>query len=103
MYRNMKHMQKRLRNDELRVLRGEVEVDETQLDDDMAALETSASEGELQPVRQAPAGFISVNKQHSMHTTDKGAGQGKGWCFNSRLHFLLLLGHPPNAGLVSEI
>lgn len=70
-------MQKRLRNDELRVLRGEVEVDETHLDNDVAGLETSASEGELQPVRQAPANFVSVREQHSMHTTEKGAGKAK--------------------------
>ncbi|KAL3151430.1 hypothetical protein ABBQ38_012438 [Trebouxia sp. C0009 RCD-2024] len=70
--KNMKQMQKRLRNDELRVLRGEVEVDETHLDNDVAGLETSASEGELQPVRQAPANFVSVREQHSMHTTEKG-------------------------------
>lgn len=70
----MKHMQKRLRNDELRVLRGEVEVDETQMDNDVADLETSASEDELQPVRQAPTDFVSVRAQHTMHTTDKGTG-----------------------------
>lgn len=70
-------MQKRLRNDELRVLRGEVEVDETHLDNDVAGLETSASEGELQPLHQAPADFVSVREQHSMHTTDKGTGKAK--------------------------
>lgn len=63
-------MQKRLRNDELRVLRGEVEVDEAQLDNDMADLDTSASEDDLEPVRQAPADFVP--EKRSMHTTNKG-------------------------------
>ena len=69
-FRDMKHMQKRLRNDELRVLRGEVEVDEAQLDNDMADLDTSASEDDLEPVRQAPADFVP--EKRSMHTTNKG-------------------------------
>ena len=70
----MKLMQNRLRNDELRVLRGEGEVDEAQLDGDTAGLELSASEGELQPARQAPADFVSVREQRSLQTTDKGTG-----------------------------
>lgn len=70
-FRDMKHMQKRLRNDELRVLRGEVEVDEAQLDNDVADLDTSASEDEVEPVRQAPADFVS--EKRSVHTTNKGA------------------------------
>ena len=67
-FRDMKHMQKRLRNDELRVLRGEVEVDEAQLDNDMADLDTS--EDDLEPVRQAPTDFVP--EKRSMHTTNKG-------------------------------
>ena len=70
--RNMKHMQKRLRNDELRVLRGEVEVDEAQLDDDSADLGSSASEDEVQPAHQAPAQLLAVTEKTSVQTTDKG-------------------------------
>lgn len=68
----MKHMQKRLRNDELRVLRGEVEVDEAQLDDDSASLATSGSEEDLQRLHQSPAQFVSIKKKRSMQTTDQG-------------------------------
>ena len=78
-FRNMKHMQKRLRNDELRVLRGEVEVDETQLESDVADLETSASEDDLQPARQAPADFVSVKETRSMQTTNKGTRSAPVW------------------------
>ena len=60
-------MQKRLRNDELRVLRGEVEVDEAQMNHDVADLDTSASEDDVEPVRQAPADFVS--EKRSMHRT----------------------------------
>ena len=49
----MKHMQKRLRDDELRVLRGEVEVDEAQLEADSADLDSSGSEDNAQQPRQA--------------------------------------------------
>lgn len=70
--KNMKHMQKRLRNDELRVLRGEVEVDEAQLDDDSASLATSGSEEDLQRLHQSPAQFVSIKKKRSMQTTDQG-------------------------------
>ena len=70
----MKHMQKRLRNDELRVLRGEVEVDEAQLDIDVADLDTSASEDDMEPVRQAPADFVP--EKRSMLTTNKGMQEG---------------------------
>lgn len=69
-FRDMKHMQKRLRNDELQVLRGEVEVGEAQLDNDVADLDTSASEDDAEPVRQAPADFVS--EKPSVHTTNKG-------------------------------
>ena len=70
-FRDMKHMQKRLRKDELRVLRGEEEVDEAQLDNDVADLDTSASEDDVEAVCQAPADFVS--EKRSMHTTNKGA------------------------------
>ena len=73
-FRDMKHMQKRLRNDELRVLRGEVEVDEAQLDNGVADLDTSASEDDMEPVRQAPAEFVP--EKRSMHATNKGTEGG---------------------------
>ena len=68
----MKHMQKRLRNDELRILRGEVEVDEAELDRDAAELDSSDSEGNLQQPRQAAAGFVSAQARSIMQTTEKG-------------------------------
>ena len=68
----MKHMQKRLRNDELRVLRGEVEVDEAQLEADSADLDSSGSEDNAQQPRQAAADFVSIKQRGSMQTTDKG-------------------------------
>ncbi len=70
--RTMKHMQKRLRDDELRVLRGEVEVDEAQLEADSADLDSSGSEDSAQQPRQAAADFVSVKQRGSMQTTDKG-------------------------------
>ncbi|KAL0048072.1 hypothetical protein WJX82_007015 [Trebouxia sp. C0006] len=70
--RTMKHMQKRLRDDELRVLRGEVEVDEAQLEADSADLDSSGSEDNAQQPCQAAADFVSVKQRGSMQTTDKG-------------------------------
>lgn len=84
-FRDMKHMQKRLRNDELRVLRGEVEVDEAQLDSNVADLDTSASEDDVEPVRQAPD-FVS--EKRSMHTTNKGAKSQRVFLFAASLHAL---------------
>ena len=63
--RTMKHMQKRLRDDELRVLRGEVEVDEAQLEADSADLDSSGSEDNAQQPRQAAADFVSVKQRGS--------------------------------------
>ncbi len=68
----MKHMQKRLRNDELRILRGEVEVDETQVDNESADPDSSGSEDNLQQPRQAAADFVSIKEKRSMQTTDQG-------------------------------
>jgi hypothetical protein len=68
----MKHMQKRLRDDELRVLRGEVEVNEAQLEADSADLDSSGSEDNAQQPRQAAADFVSIKQRGSMQTTDKG-------------------------------
>ena len=70
--RNMKHMQKRLRNDELRILRGEVEVDEAQVDNQSADLDTSGSEDICQQPRQTMADFVSLKERRSMQTTDQG-------------------------------
>ena len=68
-------MQKRLRNDELHILRGEVEVDEAELDRDAADLDSSDSESNLQQPRQAAAGFVSAQTRSTMQTTEKGKGQ----------------------------
>ena len=68
----MKHMQKRLRNDELRVLRGEVEVDEAHVDDDSASLATPDFGDDLQLLHQISADFVSTKEKRFMQTTDKG-------------------------------
>ena len=73
MCRTMKHMQKRLRDDELRILRGEVEVDEAQLENESADLDSSASEDELRQPRHAAADFVSSQERRTVQTTDKGA------------------------------
>lgn len=70
--RTMKHMQKRLRNDELRILRGEIEVDEALVDNDSAELDSSGSEDNTQQPRQAAADFVSLKAKQSVQTTDKG-------------------------------
>ena len=86
----MKHMQKRLRDDELRVLRGEVEVDEAQLEADSADLDSSGSEDNIQQPRQASADFVSIKERGSMQTTSKGALLGFCVCCSctSKLEFI---------------
>lgn len=66
-------MQKRLRNEELRILRGEVEVDEAELDSAAADLDSSSSEESLLQPRQPAPGFVSAQQQRTVQTTDKGA------------------------------
>ena len=68
----MKHMQKRLRDEELRILRGEIEVDEADLDRADADLDSSSSGDSPQQSHQPAAGFVSAPAQRAMHTTDKG-------------------------------
>lgn len=75
MRRTMKHMQKRLRDDELRVLRGEVEVDEAQLEAESADLDSSGSEDDLRQPRHAAADFVSTQERRAVQTTDKGTQQ----------------------------
>lgn len=71
----MQHMQKRLRDNELRILRGEQEVDENQVEDDDSAQSSPASSEAsfVQRSRQPAAGFVSVKEPAQAHHTDKGA------------------------------
>lgn len=69
----MQHMQKRLRDNELRILRGEQEVDENQVDNDSADNSPSSSEASfIQRARQPAAGFVSVKQPAHAQPTDKG-------------------------------
>ena len=54
-------MQRRLQEDELRVLRGEAEVDEAHVDDDSAVSEDAPSNAE-RGAQPAPAGFGTAGR-----------------------------------------
>ena len=71
----MKHMQKRLRDNELRILRGEMEVDESHLDNDSDVSASSSEASLIQRPRPSAAGFVSVREQPSAQTTHKGEVQ----------------------------
>ena len=71
--RTMKHMQKRLRDNELRILRGEQEVDESQVDNDSADASPLSSEASfVQRARQPAAGFVSLSQPPQAQPTDRG-------------------------------
>ena len=71
--RTMKHMQKRLRDNELRILRGEQEVDESQVDNDSADASPLSSEASfVQRARQPAAAFVSHSQPSQPQPTDKG-------------------------------
>ena len=54
-------MQRRLQEDELRVLRGEAEVDEAHVDDDSAVSEDAPSDTG-RGAQPAPAGFVTAGR-----------------------------------------
>lgn len=77
-------MQRRLQEDELRVLRGEAEVDEAHVDDDSAVSEDAPSDTG-QGAQTAPAGFVTAGRGPSFggggeaRTTTRGERGGSCW------------------------
>lgn len=65
-------MQKRLRDNELRILRGELEVDEGHLDNDSDVSASSSEASLMQRPRQPAAAFVTVKEQASTQATHKG-------------------------------
>lgn len=66
-------MQKRLRDNELRILRGEQEVDESQVDNESADASPLSSEASfVQRARQPAAGFVSLSQPAQAQPTDRG-------------------------------
>ena len=76
-------MQRRLQEDELRVLRGEAEVDEAHVDDDSAVSEDAPSDAG-RGAQPAPAGFVTTGRGPSfgggggVRTTSRGEQALKG-------------------------
>ena len=82
-------MQKRLRDNELRILRGEQEVDESHVDNDSASASPASSEASfVQRSRQPAAGFVSVREPALAQPTSQGLLSSLDSCF---LYCLCLL------------